>query len=61
MVEQEGDESPAPPAILDEVRRFRLGLYAIRRREDGKFDVKGLIKLPLTTDSRPEDLNDLLG
>ena len=29
--------------------------------EDGKFDVKELIKPPLTTDSQPEDLNDLLG
>jgi hypothetical protein len=60
VVEQEGDEL-APPAILDEVRRFRLGLYSMRRREDGKFDVKEHIKPPLTTDSQPEDLNDLLG
>jgi hypothetical protein len=59
VVEQEEDELP-PPAILDEVRRFRLGLYSMRRREDGKFDVKEHIKPPLTTDSQPEDLNDLL-
>ena len=61
VVEQEGEESSVPPAILDEVRRFRLGLYAMRRREDSKFEVKELIKPPLTTDSQPEDLNDLLG
>lgn len=61
VVEQDEDGPAVPPAIFDEVRRFRLGLYAVRRREDGKFDVKELIKPPLTTSSQPEDLNDLLG
>ena len=46
--------------ILDEVRRFRLGLYTMYRRTDGKFEVKEIIKPALTMDAQPENLSDLL-
>ena len=47
--------------IFDEVRRFRLGLYAMRRRSEGGFDVREIVKPPLTQESQPEDLNEPLG
>jgi hypothetical protein len=50
-----------PETILNEVRRFRLGLYAMRRRSEGGFEVREIIKPPLTHESQPEDLNELLG
>jgi hypothetical protein len=61
VVEQtdEGDAVPAP--IFDEVRRFRLGLYAMRRRSSGGFEIREIIKPPLTHESQPEDLNELIG
>jgi hypothetical protein len=49
-----------PGPILDEVRRFRLGLYAMSSRPEGGFDVREIIKPPLTQESQPEDLNELL-
>jgi hypothetical protein len=60
VVEMEEDRD-VPPAVFDEVRRFRLGLYTIRRRSDDTFDVKERLKPPLTSDSQPEDLTELLG
>lgn len=59
VVEQLADESLDPP-ILDEVRRFSLGLYVMRRRSGGGFDIREAIKPPLTQESQPEDVNDLL-
>jgi hypothetical protein len=35
VVEQSGDTEPVPQPIVEELRRFRLGLYAMRRRPDG--------------------------
>jgi len=61
VVEQAEGVDPVPGLILDEVRRFRLGLYAMRRRLEGGFDVREIMKPPLTQESQPEDLNDLLG
>jgi hypothetical protein len=61
VVEQSGDSGPVPSDIFDEVRRFRLGLYAMRRRADGEFDVREIIKPPLTHESQPEYMNELLG
>lgn len=61
VVEQPEDGEAVPASIFDEVRRFRLGLYAMRRRSEGGFDVREIIKPPLTHESQPEDLNDLLG
>ncbi len=49
-----------PPAVYQEVGRFSLGLYVMRRRPDGDFDVRELIQPPLTPEAQPEDLNDLL-
>jgi hypothetical protein len=42
------------------VRRFKLGLYTMRRRSGDGFDIRGVIKPPLTPESQPEDLNGLL-
>jgi hypothetical protein len=61
VVEHAGDGDPVPGPIFDEVRRFRLGLYAMRRRLEGGFDVREMIKPPLTQESQPEDVNELLG
>lgn len=61
VVEQAEDTDAVPAAVFDEVRRFRLGLYAMRRRPEGGFDVREVIKPPLTHESQPEDVNDLLG
>lgn len=44
---------------MDEIRRFRLGLYAMRQREGGSFEIREEIKPPLTEDAQPEDVNDL--
>jgi hypothetical protein len=61
VVEQAEDSDAVPVPIFDEVRGFRLGLYAMRRRSGGGFDVREIIKPPLTHESQPEDLNELLG
>lgn len=61
VVEEADGVEAVPGPILDEVRRFRLGLYAIRRRPTAGFDVREIIKPPLTHESQPEDLNELLG
>ncbi len=59
VLEQLADES-VDPSILDEVRRFRLGLYVMRRRSGDGFDTREVVKPPLTQESQPEDVNDLL-
>ncbi len=59
VLEQLADEA-VEPSILDEVRRFRLGLYVMRRRSGDGFDTRELVKPPLTQESQPEDVNDLL-
>jgi hypothetical protein len=61
VVEQPEGTEAVSGSVLDEVRRFRLGLYAMRRRSEGGFDVREIIKPPLTHESQPEDLNELLG
>lgn len=61
VVEQVDGTEAVPEPVFDEVRRFRLGLYAMRRKPDGSFEVRELIQPPLTHESQPEDLNDLLG
>jgi hypothetical protein len=52
VVEQAEGTDAVPASIFDEVRRFR---------PEGGFEVKEIIKPPLTHESQPEDLNDLLG
>ncbi|MFZ2050952.1 MAG: hypothetical protein WAU69_08500 [Solirubrobacteraceae bacterium] len=59
VLEQLADES-IDPSIADEVRRFKLGLYTMRRRSGNGFDIREVIKPPLTPESQPEDLNRLL-
>jgi hypothetical protein len=59
VVEQAEGREPVP-SILDEVRRFRLGLYAMSSRPEGGFDVREVVKPELTHESQPEDLNELL-
>jgi hypothetical protein len=61
VVEQAEGRDAVPDPILNEVRRFRLGLYSMRRRPDGSFDPREIIKPPLTHESQPEDLNEMLG
>jgi len=61
VVEQAGDADVITTDIYDEVRRFRLGLYTMRRRDDGEFDVREIVKPPLTHESQPEYMNELVG
>lgn len=61
VVEQDGDSAPVSSTILEEISRFRLGLYAMRRRDDGGFDVREIIEPSLTHESGAENVNDLLG
>jgi hypothetical protein len=61
VVEHAEDADPVPSPIYDEILRFRLGLYAMRRRSGGGFDVREIIKPPLTHESQPEDVNELIG
>jgi hypothetical protein len=61
VVEQAEGRDPVPDPILNEVRRFRLGLYAMRRRSDEGFNVSEIIKPPLTHESQPEEVNEHLG
>lgn len=61
VLEKEGDQEVVPSqAVLDEVRRFRLGLYTMSRGPAGTLDIKEVIKPPPTSDAEPEDLNELL-
>jgi hypothetical protein len=60
VLEQLADDGPVATSILDEVRRFRLGLYVMRRRPGGGFDIREEVEPPLTPESQPEDLNALL-
>ena len=47
-------------ALMDEIRRFRLGLYVMRRREDDTFDIREEIEPARTDDASPEAVNDLI-
>lgn len=60
VLEQLADED-IDLSILDEVRRFQLGLYIMRRRSGDGFDIREVIKPPLTPEAQPEHLNNLLG
>lgn len=59
VVEQLADED-VDPSIVDEVRRFQLGLYVMRRRSGDGFDIREVVKPPLTPESQLEDLDQLL-
>lgn len=56
----EGPDS-VPERISSEVIRMGLGLYTMTIRPEGGFDVHQVIKPPLTLESQPEDLDDLIG
>ncbi|HTZ62844.1 MAG TPA: hypothetical protein VMB51_01940 [Solirubrobacteraceae bacterium] len=61
VVEHADDNDVVPAPIFDEIGRFRLGLYAMRSRPRGGFEVREIIKPPLTQESQPEDVNELIG
>jgi hypothetical protein len=60
VLEQLADDGPVATPILDEVRRFGLGLYVMRSRPGGSFDIREEVKPPLTPESQPEDVSALL-
>jgi hypothetical protein len=60
VVELDREAGALPDAMLDEIRRFRLGLYVMRRRDDGGFDIREAIEPARTDDAQPEDVNDLI-
>lgn len=53
-------ETIVDASIIDEIRRFRLGLYAMWRHTAGGFGVRELIPPRLTHESEPDDLNKLI-
>jgi hypothetical protein len=61
VVEYLGTGDPVPDTVLAEVRRFRLGLYTMQRRDDGEFDVREIVPPALTHESQPEYTSDLIG
>lgn len=60
VVELDPEAGALPDALLDEIRRFRLGLYVMRAREDGSFDIREEIEPPRTDDAELEDVNGLI-
>jgi predicted methyltransferase len=48
-----------PEQLLEEIRRFRLGLYVMSRRDDGGFAVREEIE-PDLQNPQPAELNSLL-
>lgn len=60
VVELDREAGALPDAMLDEIRRFRLGLYAMRRRDDVTFDIREEIEPVRTDDAEPEDVDDLI-
>lgn len=60
VVEFDPEAGALPDALLDETRRFRLGLYVVRAREGGGFDIREQIEPARTEDAEPEDVNDLI-
>jgi hypothetical protein len=45
--------------FLEEIARFRLGLFVMRRRGDGGFDVEQSVE-PLAQNPNPADANELI-
>jgi len=60
VVELDRDAGALPDAMLDEIRRFRLGLYVMRRRDDGGFEIREDIEPTRSDDAQAEDVNDMI-
>lgn len=60
VVELDREAGALPDAMLDEIRRFRLGLYTMRRRDDGSFDIREGIEPVRADDPQPEDVNEMI-
>lgn len=61
VVELDPEAAALPDAVLAEIRRFRLGLYVMRARDGGGFDIREEIEPPRTEDAAAEDVNELIG
>jgi len=46
--------------MIDEIRRFRLGLYVMRRRDDNTYDIREQIEPARTDDAQPADVNEII-
>jgi hypothetical protein len=60
VVELDREAGALPDAMLEEIRRFRLGLYTMRRRDDDSFEMREEIGPARTDDAQPEDVNSLI-
>lgn len=60
VVELDPQAGALPDALLDEIRRFRLGLYVMRARQEGGFEIREEIEPARTDDAEPDDVNDLI-
>lgn len=60
VVELDREAGALPDAMREEIRRFRLGLYTMRRRDEGSFDIREVDPPLRTDDAQPEDVNNLI-
>jgi hypothetical protein len=60
VVELDPDAGALPDALLDELRRFRLGLYVMRPRPNSGFDIRQEIEPERTEDAEPAAVNELI-
>lgn len=60
VVELDREAGALPDAMLDELRRFRLGLYAMRRRDDNSFEIREEIEPARSDDAQAEDVNEMI-
>jgi hypothetical protein len=60
VVELDPEAGALPDALLDEIHRFRLGLYVMRAREGGGFDIREEIEPARTEDAELEDINGMI-
>lgn len=60
VVELDREAGELPDAMLDEIRRFRLGLYSMLRREDKSFEIREEIEPARSDDAQSEDVNEMI-
>jgi hypothetical protein len=60
VVELDREAGALPDAMLDELRRFRLGLYVMRRRDQGDFEIREELEPARSDDAQHEDINDMI-
>lgn len=60
VVELDPEGGALSDALIDEIRRFKLGLYVMRRHQDGGYEIRQEVEPPRTDDAQAEDVNGLI-